>query len=125
MHMSSESLLVILFVGLVAGWLAGQIVQGTGFGIIGDIVIGILGAFIGSWLLPQLGIHLGTGLVSAILNATIGAVLLLLIVRLDSWWRMGMAKELVASIDTCAGRGLGLQQSGDQSPRRYHLTARA
>lgn len=45
MHMSSESLLVILLVGLVAGWLAGQIVQGTGFGIIGDIIIGILGAF--------------------------------------------------------------------------------
>ena len=96
MHMSSESLLVILFVGLVAGWLAGLVVQGTGFGIIGDIVVGILGAFIGSWLLPQLGIHLGTGLISAILNATIGAILLLLIVRLirgggwgwqRNWWR--------------------------------------
>jgi uncharacterized membrane protein YeaQ/YmgE (transglycosylase-associated protein family) len=99
MHMSSESLLVILFVGLVAGWLAGQIVQGTGFGLIGDLIVGILGAFIGSWLLPQLGIHLGTGLISAIVNATIGAVLLLLIVRLvpggrgsgwgwqRSWWR--------------------------------------
>lgn len=57
MNMSSESLLVILFVGLVAGWLAGQIVRGTGFGIVGDIIIGILGAFVGSWLLPQLGVH--------------------------------------------------------------------
>ena len=46
MHMSSESLLVILFVGLVAGWLAGQIVQGTGFGLIGDLLVGILGAFL-------------------------------------------------------------------------------
>ena len=55
MDMSSESLLVILFVGLVAGWLAGQIVRGTGFGIIGDLIVGILGAFVGSWLLPQLG----------------------------------------------------------------------
>src|SRR3954454_23912864 len=82
MHMSSENLLVILFVGLVAGWLAGQIVQGTGFGILGDLLIGILGAFVGSWLLPQLGIHLGTGMVSAIVNATIGAVLLLLVIRL-------------------------------------------
>jgi uncharacterized membrane protein YeaQ/YmgE (transglycosylase-associated protein family) len=82
MNMSNESLLVILFVGLVAGWLAGQIVQGTGFGIIGDLIVGILGAFIGSWLLPQLGIHLGTGVISAIFNATIGAILLLLIVRL-------------------------------------------
>jgi len=91
MNMSSESLLVVLFVGLVAGWLAGQIVRGTGFGIIGDLIIGIVGAFIGSWLLPQLGIHLGTGIVSAIVNATIGAILLLLIVRLvrgGGWgWR--------------------------------------
>ena len=82
MNMSSESLLVILFVGLVAGWLAGQIVRGTGFGIVGDLIIGILGAFIGSWLLPQLGIHLGSGIISAIVNATIGAVLLLFVVRL-------------------------------------------
>jgi uncharacterized membrane protein YeaQ/YmgE (transglycosylase-associated protein family) len=82
MHMSSESLLVILFVGLVAGWLAGQLVQGTGFGIIGDLIVGILGAFIGDWLLPRTGIHLGTGVTSAIVNATIGAILLLLIVRL-------------------------------------------
>ena len=55
MNMSSESLLVILFVGLIAGWLAGQIVQGTGLGLIGDLVVGIVGAFIGSWLLPQRG----------------------------------------------------------------------
>src|SRR4029077_11186245 len=82
MNMSSESLLVILFVGLVAGWLSGQIVRGTGFGIVGDLIIGILGAFIGSWLLPRLGIHLGGGIISAIVNATIGAVLLLFVVRL-------------------------------------------
>ena len=54
MNMSSESLLVILFVGLFAGWLAGQVVRGTGFGIVGDLIVGIFGAFIGSWLLPQL-----------------------------------------------------------------------
>jgi uncharacterized membrane protein YeaQ/YmgE (transglycosylase-associated protein family) len=82
MHMSNESLLVILFVGLVAGWLAGQIVRGTGFGIIGDILCGILGAFIGDWVLPRIGIHLGTGMISAIINATIGAILLLFVVRL-------------------------------------------
>ena len=64
MHMSNESLLVVLMVGLLAGWLAGQIVQGTGFGLLGDLLIGILGAFIGSWLLPQLGIHLGLGMMS-------------------------------------------------------------
>ena len=55
--MSNESLLVILVVGLVAGRLAGQIVRGSGFGIIGDLVIGILGAFVGNWLLLQLGVH--------------------------------------------------------------------
>ncbi len=82
MHMSSENLLVILFVGLVAGWLAGQIVRGTGLGLVGDLVFGILGAFVGSWLLPKIGIHLGTGIISAIINATVGAVVLLLLVRL-------------------------------------------
>src|SRR5450759_5808312 len=63
-------------VGLIAGWLAGQIVQGTGFGIVGDLIVGIVGAFIGSWLLPQLGIHLGSGIIAAIINATIGALIL-------------------------------------------------
>ena len=90
MHMSNESLLVILVVGVVAGWLAGKIVQGTGFGIIGDLIIGVVGAFIGGWLLPQLGIQLGAGIVSAIINATIGAVLLLFVLRLlrgRSGWR--------------------------------------
>lgn len=82
MHMSSESILVIIVVGIIAGWLAGLIVQGTGLGVIGDLVIGIVGAFIGDWVLPRVGIHLGTGLVSAIINATIGAVILLLLIRL-------------------------------------------
>jgi len=82
MHLSNESLLVIIFVGIVAGWLAGLVIQGTGFGLIGDLVIGVVGAFIGDWLLPRLGIHLGFGLISAIINATIGAIVLLLIIRL-------------------------------------------
>jgi uncharacterized membrane protein YeaQ/YmgE (transglycosylase-associated protein family) len=82
MYISSESLIVILFVGLVAGWLAGKIVRGTGFGIIGDIVVGIAGAFIASWLFPRLGFHLGTGLVGEIIYSAIGAIILLLIVRL-------------------------------------------
>ena len=69
-------------VGLIAGWLAGQIVRGTGFGLLADIAIGIVGALIGAWLLPQLGIHLGSGMVAAIISATIGALLLLLILRL-------------------------------------------
>src|ERR1700688_1142272 len=82
MHMSGEGLLIILVVGLVAGWLAGQIVQGTGFGIVGDLLIGIAGAFLGSWLLPHLGLYLGSGIISAVINATIGALLLLLVIRL-------------------------------------------
>ena len=82
MRMSNESILVILFVGLVAGWLAGKIVRGTGFSIIGDILVGIGGALLASFLFPKLGIHLGTGLVSEILYSAIGAVVLLLIVRL-------------------------------------------
>ena len=82
MYLSGESIVIILLVGLIAGWLAGQIVQGTGFGLIGDIVIGIVGAFIASWLFPRLGIALGAGLVREIIDATIGAILLLVIVRL-------------------------------------------
>src|ERR1700683_948541 len=68
--------------GLLAGWLAGEIVQGTGFGIVGDLLIGIAGAFVGSWLLPQLGLHLGSGMVSGSNNAARGALLLLLVIRL-------------------------------------------
>jgi uncharacterized membrane protein YeaQ/YmgE (transglycosylase-associated protein family) len=80
--MSNESILVILLVGLIAGWLAGKIVRGTGYGIVADICIGIIGALIGSWLLPQLGIHLGAGIISSIIAATIGAIILLIILRL-------------------------------------------
>ena len=82
MQISNEGILVILFVGLVAGWLAGKIVRGTGFGIIGDILVGIAGALLASLLFPKLGIRIGTGLVSEIVYSTIGAVILLLIVRL-------------------------------------------
>ncbi len=82
MNISNEGLLVILFVGLVAGWLAGKVVRGAGYGIVGDIVIGIIGAFIASWLFPRLGIHIGGGLISEIIYSAIGAIILLLIVRL-------------------------------------------
>ena len=82
MYLSSEGLLVILFVGLVAGWLAGKIVRGAGFGIIGDILVGIAGALVASLLFPRLGIAIGTGLVREIIYSAIGAIVLLLIVRL-------------------------------------------
>jgi uncharacterized membrane protein YeaQ/YmgE (transglycosylase-associated protein family) len=82
MHLSNESVLVVIIVGIVAGWLAGQIVRGGGFGLIGDLIVGIVGAFIGDWLLPRLNIHLGVGTVALIVNATIGAVVLLIIIRI-------------------------------------------
>ena len=82
MHVSDQGLLVILFVGLVAGWLAGKIVRGAGFGVIGDIIVGILGALLASLLFPRLGIHLGSGLVSEIIYSALGAVILLLIIGL-------------------------------------------
>ena len=82
MELTTQSILVILIVGVVAGWLAGQIVRGGGMGIIADLAVGIIGAFIGSWLLPKMGIVLGTGLLAEIINATIGAIILLLIIRL-------------------------------------------
>ena len=91
--MSGESLIIILAVGLAAGWLAGLIVRGTGLGFIGDILVGIAGAFIGGWLLPRLNVHLGDGLVAAIANATIGAILLLAAIKLvrggSNWQRRG------------------------------------
>jgi len=81
MYLSNESLLVIIVVGVIAGWLAGKVVAGGGFGLIGDLALGIIGAFIGDWLLPRLHVHLGSGIVSAIINATVGAIVLLVIIR--------------------------------------------
>src|SRR5580700_10515649 len=84
MNLSNESLIVIVLVGIVAGFLAGKIVDGGGFGLIGDLIVGIIGAFIGDWLLPRLNIHLGVGTIALIINATVGAIVLLLIIRLVS-----------------------------------------
>jgi uncharacterized membrane protein YeaQ/YmgE (transglycosylase-associated protein family) len=81
-RISNEGIIVILFVGLIAGWLAGKIVRGTGFGILGDILVGIAGALVASFLFPRLGIQLGSGIVSEIIYSAIGAVLLLVVVRL-------------------------------------------
>jgi uncharacterized membrane protein YeaQ/YmgE (transglycosylase-associated protein family) len=80
--MSNEGLLVVLTVGLVAGWLAGQIMRGAGYGLVGDLIMGVIGACIGEWLLPRVGILLGVGLVAAIVDATIGALLFLFVFRL-------------------------------------------
>lgn len=82
MHMSGESLIAIVLAGLIAGWLAGKVVAGGGFGVIGDIAVGIVGALIGSWALPHIGVHIRSGFVGTIIVAFIGAVILLLILRL-------------------------------------------
>jgi uncharacterized membrane protein YeaQ/YmgE (transglycosylase-associated protein family) len=78
------SLIIFLLVGLVAGWLAGKLIRGGGFGIIGDMVIGVLGAIIGGFLLPTVGLtHLVTiPIINQIVVATIGAVILLVLLRL-------------------------------------------
>ncbi len=89
MSISNEGILIIILIGIIAGWLAGKIVDGGGFGLIGDLVVGILGAFIGNWLLPRLNIHLGFGIVSQIINATLGAIVLLAILRLLGGRRWG------------------------------------
>jgi len=80
--MSMESLLIILIVGAIAGWLAGVIMKGGGFGLLGDIVVGIIGAFVGSYVLGKLGVSLGGGMLGWIGTAVIGAVIVLALIRL-------------------------------------------
>jgi uncharacterized membrane protein YeaQ/YmgE (transglycosylase-associated protein family) len=81
--LGTNSLVVILVVGLIAGWLAAKIVQGSGLGLIGDIIVGILGAFIGRWLFAHFHLRIGVNFwIDAILTATVGAVVLLALIRL-------------------------------------------
>lgn len=82
--MDVQSLLILLLVGLIAGWLAGVIVKGYGLGLVGNMVVGVIGAFLAGWLLPTLGLgfSLGNPLLTSIVYATIGAVVLLLLLGL-------------------------------------------
>ena len=82
--MDVQALIIWLVVGAIAGWLAGMVVKGGGYGLIGDIVVGILGGLIAGWLLPQVGIVIGSGIIAAIIDAFIGAVILLIVMRLIS-----------------------------------------
>ena len=75
-------IIAALIIGGIAGWLAGLIVRGARFGMIGNIVVGIIGALLATWLLPQLGVHLGAGWLREIVNATIGGVIILVILSL-------------------------------------------
>ena len=81
--LTGQGIIVILVVGLIAGWLAGKLMRGSGFGIIGDIIVGIVGAFIGSWLFNYLHLGpIGGFWINAIVISTVGALVLLFILRL-------------------------------------------
>ena len=80
--MNNLSWLYPIIIGAVAGWLAGLIKSGYGFGLLGNIVIGIIGSYIGGWLFGALGLPLGGGLLGTILTAVIGALVLLWIIGL-------------------------------------------
>jgi uncharacterized membrane protein YeaQ/YmgE (transglycosylase-associated protein family) len=82
MAMDAQSLIVLLVVGAIAGWLAGLIVKGYGFGLIGNIVVGVVGAFIGGWLFPSLGLWDIPGILGTVVSATLGAIILLVIIGL-------------------------------------------
>ena len=77
-----NGLIWFLIIGAIAGWLAGLLMKGRGFGILGDIIVGIVGAVLGGWLFGALGISAGGGLAGSLIVAFIGAVILLFLVRL-------------------------------------------
>ena len=71
-----------ILIGLAAGWLAGQLMKGSGFGVVGDIIVGVIGALLGGFLFGTLGIFPGGGLFGSLVVATIGAIVLLFLLRL-------------------------------------------
>jgi uncharacterized membrane protein YeaQ/YmgE (transglycosylase-associated protein family) len=79
--MTLTALIIFLVIGAIAGWLAGLIMKGGGFGLIGDIIVGVIGSLIGGWLFGVLGISAG-GLIGSIVAAVIGAIILIVIIRL-------------------------------------------
>lgn len=78
--MSVETLLILLLIGAIAGYLAGVIVKGYGFGVVGNVIVGIVGAVLAGWLLPRLGLFPGGDIIGQIVSATIGAVVLLILI---------------------------------------------
>jgi uncharacterized membrane protein YeaQ/YmgE (transglycosylase-associated protein family) len=70
-----------LLIGLIAGWLAGKVVKGRGFGLLGDVIVGMVGALLGGFLFEEFGVSSGGGFTGSLLVATIGAVVLLLVLR--------------------------------------------
>lgn len=82
--MSVSSIVWWLIVGLIAGFLASVVMRGGGYGILGDILAGIVGAFIGGWLFGLVGLSIGGGVLGSIFVAFIGACILIGILRLFS-----------------------------------------
>lgn len=80
--MTATALIIFLLIGAIAGWLAGLIVHGAGFGLIGNIVVGMIGALVAGWLLPRLGVMLAAGTLGQIIDATVGAVIILVILSM-------------------------------------------
>lgn len=79
--MGVGSIFAMLIVGAIAGWLAGKLVKGRGFGLSGNIVVGIVGALLAGFIFPRLGLGPAGGTFTAIIHATIGAVILLVLIR--------------------------------------------
>ena len=79
--MTITDLIIFLVIGAVAGWLAGVIMKGGGYGLVGDIIVGVIGSLIGGWLFGLLGIAVG-GLIGSIIAAVVGAIILIAILRL-------------------------------------------
>ena len=77
--METQSIIMMLLIGAIAGWLAGLIMKGSGMGFIINAVVGIVGAFVGSYLFGLIGFSVGSGLIGAIITSTAGAVVLLFI----------------------------------------------
>jgi uncharacterized membrane protein YeaQ/YmgE (transglycosylase-associated protein family) len=76
------SILWFLIIGAAAGWLAGQVMKGRGFGVVGNIFVGVIGAVLGGYLFGVLGVSTGSGLIGSLITAFFGAVVLLLVVGL-------------------------------------------
>jgi uncharacterized membrane protein YeaQ/YmgE (transglycosylase-associated protein family) len=83
------TLLWFVIIGAIAGWLAGQFMKGHGFGLLGDIIVGVIGAFIGRYIAQAIGLGLGRGLIGTLIVAFFGAVILLFVVRLFTGGRSG------------------------------------
>ena len=79
--MSATGLIWFLLIGLIAGWLAGRVMRGGGYGVVGDMIVGVIGALIGGWLFGVLGIGAGGSLIGSIITAFVGAVILIALLR--------------------------------------------